>query len=251
MITAHTREFAYLAGQPLADPAKKNLLLIHGAGQNSRFWEHQVEGLAPHINTYALDLPGHGRSQGPTRQSIADMAHAVLEFMDAMGLTSVIPCGISMGGAIVLQLLIENPNTFPEGILTNTGARLKVLPDILDTVKNNYATYMTALFHMAIPADKRTKETKKALLNTLETDYRITYSDLMACNAFDVMTRLSTIESRVLVMAAEKDLSTPLKYGRLLSDRIENASFALINGCGHFSPIEDPEAFNKAVMSFL
>ena len=251
MITAHTRGFGYLAGQASIDPAKKNLLFIHGAGQNSRFWEFQVEGLAPYVNTYALDLPGHHQSEGPAGRDIADMAHAVLDFIGAMGLTSVIPCGISMGGAVVLQLLIENPALFPEAILTNTGARLKVRPDILETVENNYEAYIKEFFLSAIPIHKQTPGVKKAFSNATESDYRITLNDLRACNAFDVMPHLSKIESRVLVMAAEKDLSTPLKYGCLLSDKIENASLALLYGCGHFSPIEAPEEFNKTMIPFF
>ncbi|WP_300668725.1 alpha/beta fold hydrolase [Desulfoluna sp.] len=251
MITSRINGFGFLAGQAQPDPKQKNLLFIHGAGQNSHFWSHQVKGLAPHVNTFALDLPGHHRSDGPLHTTVPDMAQAVLNFMDAAGLPSVIPCGLSMGGAIVLQLLLDHPTRFPEAILANTGARLRVLPDILEAVQTNYPAYLKAMFHFAIPPAKRTPRVEDILSAATEKNNDPALADLKACDIFDVMPRLSEIQSRVLVITAEKDISTPLKYGRLLSDKIVNASLIMIQGCGHFSPIESPEEFNEKIVAFF
>ncbi len=251
MITSRVEGFGFLAGQEQPEPERKNLLFIHGAGQNSHFWSAQVSGLAPHFNTFALDLPGHHQSDGPLRPTVSDMAMAILDFMDATKLSSVIPCGLSMGGAVVLDLLLGHPERFPEAILVNTGARLKVLPEILDAVENNYDTYLQSLFHFAVPTAHRTPEVKKALDAATEKKNTPTINDLKACDLFDVMPRLSEIQSRVLIMAAEKDISTPLKYGHLLNDKINNTSFAVIKGCGHFSPIEAAEEFNKTIVTFF
>lgn len=251
MFTLSINGFGYLAGQEQPDPTQKNLLFIHGAGQNSHSWSPQVSGLAQHFNTFALDLPGHNQSKGPLRTTISDMARATLDFINAAGLSSVVPCGISMGGGVVLQLLLDNPTRFHEAILTNTGARLRVLPEIFDAVENNYEAYLQALFHFAVPAARRTPEVKKLLSAATEKESIPAVNDLKACDMFDVMPRLSEIRSRVLVMTAEKDMSTPLKYGRLLNDKIRNASIAVLEGCGHFSPIESPEEFNKTMTTFL
>lgn len=251
MFTLCVNGFGYLAGQEQPDPTKKNLLFIHGAGQNSHFWSRQVSGLAPHFNTFALDLPGHHRSEGPLSPTIADMARATLNFTDAAGLSSVVPCGLSMGGAVVLQLLLDNPVRFPEAVLANTGARLRVLPDIFEAVINDYDTYLHALFHFAVPPARRTPEVKEILSSATEKKNTPALNDLKACDIFDVMPRISEIQSRVLVMGAEKDMSTPLKYLHLLNDKIENSSLAVLEGCGHFSPIESPEEFNKTMTTFL
>ncbi|VFQ45875.1 alpha/beta fold hydrolase [Desulfoluna butyratoxydans] len=251
MMSSRLNGFGFLAGQPHPDPKRKTLLFIHGAAQNSRFWEAQVSGLAPEFNTVALDLPGHCRSQGPLCTSVEEMASAVLEFMDGSGLPSVVPCGLSMGGGIVLQLLLDHPSRFPEAILANTGARLRVLPDILEAARSNYDAYQKALFHFVVPEPRRTPELKDALDMATETGNAAAVTDLTACDAFDVMDRLPEIRSRVLVLAAEKDISTPLKYGRLLSDKIPDASMKVIQGCGHFSPMESPEEFNNHIATFL
>jgi len=179
------------------------------------------------------------------------MASAVLDFVEAAGFPSVVPCGLSMGGAIVLQLLLDHPARFPEAILANTGARLRVLPDILDAAQTNYDAYVKALFHFAVSEHHRTPEIQAAINTATEPQNAPAVADLTACNRFDVMPRLSEIQSRVLVMAAEKDISTPLKYGHLLSDKIENASLTIIQGCGHFSPMESPEEFNNQIVAFF
>lgn len=251
MITSSINGFGFLAGQDQPAPERKTLLFIHGAGQNSLFWSHQVRGLAPRFNTFALDLPGHHRSDGPLRATVSDMAESVLGFMDAAGLTSVVPCGLSLGGAIVLELLLSHPDRFAEAVLVNTGARLRVLPEVLAAVRDDYDGYLKALVEFAIPNAKRTREVEATLGAATERENAPAVADLAACDAFDVMARLSGIRARVLVMAAEKDISTPLKYGHLLCDKIDNASFALIDGCGHFSPIESPKAFNKRIGAFL
>jgi len=251
MMSSRLNGFGFLAGQPHPDPQRKTLLFIHGAAQNSQFWKHQVSGLAPHFNTVALDLPGHLHSEGPLCTTVAAMASAVLEFVDAAGLPSVVPCGLSMGGGIVLQLLLDHPSRFPEAILANTGARLKVLPDILEAAHSNYDAYQKALFHFVVPEPHRTPDLQTSLNTATEPQNAPAVADLSACNSFDVMHRIEEIRSRVLVLAAEKDISTPLKYGQLLSDKIPDASLKIIQGCGHFSPMESPEEFNNHIATFF
>ncbi|SCY47782.1 alpha/beta fold hydrolase [Desulfoluna spongiiphila] len=251
MMSSRLNGFGFLAGQPHPDPHRKTLLFIHGAAQNSLFWKHQVSGLASHFNTVALDLPGHHQSKGPLCTTVEAMASAVLEFVDAAGLSSVVPCGLSMGGGIVLRLLLDHPSRFPEAILANTGARLKVLPDILEAARTNYDAYQKALFHFVVPEPHRTPALQAALGTATEPDNAPAVADLSACDSFDVMHMLTEIQSRVLVLAAEKDISTPLKYGQLLSDKIPDASLRIIQGCGHFSPMESPEEFNNHISAFF
>ena len=54
----------YTAAKWPLDPAKATIVFIHGAGGTGNFWQAQVEGLAGRANTVAIDLPGHGTSDG-------------------------------------------------------------------------------------------------------------------------------------------------------------------------------------------
>jgi Lysophospholipase len=65
--------------------ARHTLLLIHGAGESHLVWPGALRNL-PGATVYALDLPGHGRSRGRGRSSIADYTRVVVEWMAALGL---------------------------------------------------------------------------------------------------------------------------------------------------------------------
>lgn len=247
----NTEHFGWLSGNEALDPVKKTILFLHGAGQNSRFWTQQLNALSHRFNTVALDLPGHNRSEGPSLKNIPEMAEAVRQFIAEAKLPNPVPCGLSMGGAIVLQMLLDEPERFKEAILINTGAKLKVLPEILDAVKHNYEAYRTALFHFGVPSANRTDEVKLAIHRASEPTGDAAYTDLLACDAFDVMDRLHTISARTLVVGSEKDLSTPLKYAKVLRDKINYGSFSIIEGCGHFSPLESPDEVSQVMEDFL
>jgi proline iminopeptidase len=76
------------------------------------------------------------------------------------------------------------------------------------------------------------------------------YSNSELGNVFDITDRLSRITARSLVIAGAHDASPPDKV-REIADGIPGARFLLLEGSGHFSPVEEPEVFVKAVTSFV
>jgi len=79
----------------------------------------------------------------------------------------------------------------------------------------------------------------------------VTYGDFTACDRFNVMEKLSSITTPVLILTAEDDNLTPPKYGSYMKEHINNASMIDIKDAGHLSPVEQPEAFNRAVIDYL
>ena len=118
-------------------PEHLTLVFVHGSGGTSAFWENQIRGLAETANTIALDLPGHGQSDGPGRDSINAYADAVAEFIDQAGPPRPVPCGLSLGGGIVLQLLLDHPERFHGAVLIGAGARLTVMPAIFEAIEKD------------------------------------------------------------------------------------------------------------------
>ena len=113
---------------------KATILFIHGSVGSKMIWEEQVTALSERVNTVAIDLPGHGARKGPGRDTVEGYAKVILDFLDPTNLPNPIPCGLSIGGAIVQYLLIRAKERFKSGILVNTGARLRVMPMIFDTI---------------------------------------------------------------------------------------------------------------------
>ena len=77
------------------------MVLIHGAGGDHLFWPPEMRRL-PDYRVITLDLPGHGKTEGPGCQSIQDYARDVAEFMDVASLSRAVFVGHAMGGAIAL-----------------------------------------------------------------------------------------------------------------------------------------------------
>src|SRR5512136_3354839 len=81
------------------------VLLIHGAGENHLVWPIGLRRL-PGTIVYAIDLPGHGKSTGTGRSTIADYAEWLRSFLAALPVPAAVFIGHSMGGAIAQQLAI-------------------------------------------------------------------------------------------------------------------------------------------------
>ena len=252
MIERKQNGIAFLAGHWPLDPDRPTLVFIHGSGQEGRFWQAQIDGLTRVANTIAVDLPGHGNSDGDGFRRVSDFARSVMGLIDDIDAPAPIPCGLSLGGAIALDLLIYHGDRLKAGILANTGARLKVLPAIIETVQADYDTHLTGLVKFAVaPANQADEEVCRQVRATSTAGPVVTADDFRACDAFDAMDRVSAINLPVLVLSAVHDTLTPVKYADWMTANIDGARHVTIHDAGHMSPIEQPEAFNQAIMRFV
>ncbi|MBU1171654.1 MAG: alpha/beta hydrolase [Proteobacteria bacterium] len=235
-------------------PKKTTLLFIHGATLSKGFWQAQMDGLQHETNPVSIDLPGHGGSDGPGKSSIHDYAEAICDFIKMAGMNQqdVILCGMSMGGGIVLDLIIDHPHRFKAGILINTGARLKVHPMILESVKTDFTSFIRTMPTYSLSPDTAMDPFEKKIHDVASTsDKQTALMDFTACNTFDVMEKIGDITCPVLVCSAEHDLSTPPKYGFWLAQNIKQATHVHIPNAGHFSPMEKSDEINGAIKHFI
>ena len=241
----------FTSGHWPLDPEKPTLVFIHGAASNNAFWKSQIMYFSEIVNTVAIDLPGHGTSRNPGKEKVSDYADAVLNFIDQIQAPRPIPCGLSMGGAITQQLLVSHGDRFPAGILINTGARLKVLPLIFETIEKDYSDFVKMLFAFAISGKSDAEKLRAEIETCSICRPAVASGDFRACDGFDVTDKLGLIAVPVLVLTATDDNLTPLKYGSFLANSIKNAELATIEDAGHFSPIEKPLEVNQAINDFL
>jgi pimeloyl-ACP methyl ester carboxylesterase len=224
---------------------------VHGTGGSSQVWAGQLEGLADCGDIVAVDLPGHGRSGGSIPKRIEDAAAFVVRFLDALGIARVVIGGHSMGGAIAQQFALSYPERVDGLILVGTGARLRVLPRLLDSLANDHRAGVDLLMSLATAA-AAPAELKAALhRSTAENPPGVVLGDLLACDGFDVMSRISTIDRPALVICGEEDQLTPPKYSRFLGQRIAGAGVVVVAGAGHYVQVEKPRETTAAIREFL
>jgi pimeloyl-ACP methyl ester carboxylesterase len=252
MIERKQNGIAFMAGRwPLA-PDRPTLVFIHGAGQEGRFWQAQVDDLSERTNTIAVDLPGHGNSSGDGFRTVPDYARSVMDFIDAVNAPAPIPCGLSLGGAIALHLLVHHGDRFKAGILANTGARLKVLPAIIEAIETDYDQHLKGLIDFAVARiNQANTDICRKVLACATAGPTVTADDFRACDAFDLSGRVSSVNMPILVLSAVHDILTPIKYADWMAGQIHGAKHVTLEGAGHMSPIEQPGAFNHAIRHFL
>jgi len=245
---------------PVANPHFLTVIFIHGSGNSSRRWQRQfpvshtlasVAGeLEPErIQFIALDLPGHAASEGEGCRTVQEYVEVIDQFVQALGLHKVVLVGNSLGGAIALQAALAFPPWLKGIGLVGTGAKLRVLPTILDQLAAN-------IMPENLIAMSYSRSTPKELIEEIEADLSLTSNavrlrDLLACDEFDIRTRLPEISIPSLIVVGEEDQLTPVKYAEYLNTNLGNATMVKIARAGHMVMYEQPDRFNQTLAEFL
>ncbi|TFG76227.1 MAG: alpha/beta hydrolase [Thermodesulfobacteriales bacterium] len=251
-ITIREARVHYIEGERF-DRSRPTLLFVHGAGQSVATWKFQF-GLFknhPHFNFIALDLPGHGGSEGEGLRSVAEYKDFLLKFIDTLKLQNIILIGHSMGGGIAMLLAIERPEILKACVLAATGAKLSVAQQTLDTVKNNYEAFCEIAPQRMFAEDSPQELKQEFKQGLIDIGQEVCYWDLVTCNEFDILDDVHKITLPTLIVSADKDMLTPVKYGEYLHQKIYGSEFYEIKGSGHFIMQEKSQEFNIILENFL
>ncbi|MGB9776588.1 MAG: alpha/beta fold hydrolase [Anaerolineae bacterium] len=246
--------FAQIGGQALfytlsgrGGPA---LILIHGAGGNHLHWPAALRRM-PGATVYAVDLPGHGRSEGPGRERIEDYAADIVRFMDAVGVPRAVLVGHSMGGAIAQMTALTAPERVAGLVLVGTGARLRVAPAILDGILQDARGTLDLITEWAWGPEADPAMVARGRQMMARVHPSVVGGDFAACDRFDVRERVGEITAPTLVITGSEDRMTPPKFGQWLAEHIPGARFVLVEGAGHMVMLEKPDQVAGAVQAWL
>jgi pimeloyl-ACP methyl ester carboxylesterase len=234
--------------QMRSDESGAPLVFVHGSGDSAKSWAHVITAL-PDIPCVALDLPGHGaliEQPGPDAMSVADYAAFVRAEIERRELVGARIVGHSLGGAIALQLALEAPDLVGGIGLVGTGARLRVLPDLLAAAQTDQVEAQPQLTGFGFAPGH--EEARERFLREMEPVAPGTlYRDLAACDAFDCRDQLERITCPALIVVGTEDRLTPPKYATYLYDHLSQATLVEIAGSGHYLQHEAPEELADAL----
>jgi 3-oxoadipate enol-lactonase len=249
----------YKDPNPTGKPA---VLLLHGLGATHESWAFQVPALIEqNFRVVIPDLRGFGQSTfGGRSHTIGDMAADVIGLMDAEELASAHIVGISMGGAIALQLACDYPGRVQRLVLVNTFAHLR--PQSMKGIFY-FASRFVLVHTVGLSAQARfvtrrllpnpdQEILRQALLDQiLQSDPRGYRATMRALARFNLKDCLPHINNETLIVSGEKDLTVPMPAQRLLVEKIPNACQVIIPSAGHAVTGEKPEEFNQVLIRFL
>jgi pimeloyl-ACP methyl ester carboxylesterase len=227
------------------------ILLNHGYGATSQMWAGQVENLQSDYRVITWDLRGHGQSDSPealadySRSAAVDDMQAIL---DACQLERAVIGGLSLGGYLSLAFHLAHPERVRALMLFDTGPGYKN-PKARDAW-NRGAERMAREFEAhGLAALAGGAEVRISTHRSAEGLARAARGTLTQFDS-QVAESLGEIRVPTLVLAGERD-EPFLAATDYMAAKIPNATKVLIPDAGHAANIEQPQAFNQAVRSFL
>ena len=245
------RVIHYLTGVNGVAPERRSIVFIHGAGGSGMVWQNQRRGLDRGVNTICLDLPGHGQSHGAGCSTISEYSRWLIRFMQRLDLRGPLLAGHSMGGAVVLEAVIEYPEEMEGVILIGSGARLKVSSEILQGIGADFEATAAQLVQWCYGPGTSDKVVKWGLEQLLAEQPEVILNDFKACNAFDRMGKVGSIRHPTLVICGSEDSVTPPKYSQYLADNLRRVTLRIVDGAGHMVMVENAFKVNASILKFL
>jgi pimeloyl-ACP methyl ester carboxylesterase len=217
-------------------------------------WWRYIPPLAQRLRVIAFDNRGAGESDKPdVSYTTALMANDALSVLHAAGEASAHWFGISLGGMILQQLVLDHPDAVRSLILAATHCRgdrpptaAANDPALADNPLRRYGNLYAARFILEHPdwvAEDAKHFGKMPLHAIIRQD--------QAGNQHNVCDRLGEIRQPVLIMHGTEDRTVPLSRGQELQRRLANAQLQVFQGAGHQVHSEQFAAVLPLVLDFV
>lgn len=242
---------------------KPPLLFLHGVGGGHHAWERQLPWFAEKgYPSHAWDQPGYGSSPLVEPYDLEQVSTALVRLVDSLGGEPVVLVGHSMGGLIAQEAYVRHPRIVRALVLCFTSPAF---------AGGDSAFTKQFIAQRIAPLDegKTMADIARALMKTMQgtksdpsglalaehimsgippETYRKAVTLL---TTFDRRRELAAIKVPTLVLSGSDDKTAPPAMMERMAQKIPGAQYVCLEGCGHLGPMDQPEAFNAALLSFL
>lgn len=261
------RRVSYLAAGASECPSA--IVFLHAFPLNADMWEPQIAAVPASWRVLAPDYRGFGHSQpddspAPLAPSVDldDYASDILAVMDHEGVRQAVVCGCSLGGYTAFALLRRAPERVSGLVLADTRAGADS-----DQAKANRLAMLDlveregpeAVAQQMLPKLLgRTTRTRRPDVAALVSEHMrsataggIAHAVVRMMRRPDSLPLLKSVDMPVLVVVGNEDELTPVSEAELMGAAAKRAALAVIPGAGHLANLEAPDAFNRALVTFL
>ncbi len=241
----------YYESFPSQASGAKTVLLTHGYSATSAMWRDQVEALTPLYNVITWDMRGHGKSASPEDPAAYSERHTVddmLALLEECHVSRAIVGGLSLGGYMTLAFHLAHPDRCEALMLFDTGPGYK--KDAGRAQWNKTANERADAFERdglaALGSGTEVRIAQHASAQGLAHAAR----GMLAQVGDRAIQALPNINIPTLVLVGEHDepFRVPTDY---MASKIPGARKIILAGAGHAANMDQPQAFNAAVLEFL
>jgi len=254
------RVYAYAGGRGfVAD--QPTVLFVHGSGLDHTVWILQSRYFAHHgYNVLALDLPGHGRSEGPFLPSVEDMADWVIQVMDAATVAQAAMVGHSMGALVTLEAAARYPARISSLSLLGISVPMPVTETLLSAAAAGEHTAIDMVNIWAHSAGAQIGGNPVPGMWMTGGGVRLLersspgalHNDLKACNDYQAgLESAARISCPVTLLLGEQDVMASPRSAAELLGAIDGARSVVLPSCGHMMMAEQPDGVLDALKGAL
>lgn len=235
------------------------VLLLHGLGGSHDDWRRQVPDLSRHFRLVVPDLRGFGASERREPFTIHQHVRDAVVLLDALEIRRAHVVGLSMGGAVAIELALTAPgrvaglvlaNTAPSFELSNWERRYMGFLRFLLAATLGVAGVARTFGKSTFPAPHQASLRRRQLERASHTSRWVYIASLRSLVRWNAEDRLHRVTAPTLVIGAEHDY-TSIAEKRRWAALIPDATVQLLRGSRHRSDLDSPRAFNEAVLRFL
>jgi pimeloyl-ACP methyl ester carboxylesterase len=262
-----SRIFAYTGGRPF-DPRLPCVVFVHGAQHDHSVWILQSRYLAHHgCAVLALDLPGHGRSDGPAASSVEEAAERIVAAVSPLASPRLLLAGHSMGSLIALEVARRLPARVAGVALLGAAAPMRVSEALLAATRDDPAAAMDMInvwSHSPAVAPFAARPGNPAPgFNIVWQNLRLMQRtadlhgpevlavDFAACNKYaGAPDAIRALQCPALFVVGERDQMTPPKAAKSLIDACADRTVVTLAATGHAMMAENPDGVRRALAAF-
>lgn len=239
------------------------VVLLHGGtGDPESYWSPQIPVLSKRFRVVLTQYPGYGYEGDDAEFSIPACAAHVRALLDELDIERASLVGLSLGGAVSLQFALDYPDRVRclvladsmSGVWTQKFRRFidHALIGAIEQGGHDLMYELNLIFAFSeryLDENAETLERQKEAWRTV--DAAKYTAMLRSIRDWSIDDRLGEIEAPALVLWGSEDIEIPRVYSERLASALPHAILSVIEGSGHKSCADRPEAFNKAVTAFL
>ncbi len=248
-------------GGKVFDAGQPAVVFVHGAGMDHTVWQLQTRYFAYHgRSVLAVDLPGHGRSEGPLLESVETIAAWLIALVEAAGAGRTTLVGHSMGALAALEAAGSAPGQLEKLALLGVAARVPVHPELMTAARagESLASALVTAWGFGRKAHYGGHPGPGLWMTgggyqLLESaDAGVLANDLAASEAYEGAAEAAgKVDCPTLLLLGGADRMTPVKGAAPLAEALADSETVVLPGAGHMMTIEEPDRTLDALKAFI